>query len=79
MVHLVLFVAVGAGTQAEATPELVGLRVTHWAVVVRDVTASSTIWMTLQALRAYLNESLGTSTNWRDTHKIPLGVTLLAI
>lgn len=79
MIHQILLIAVGAGTKAQATAELVCLGVAHWAIEVGCIRTCGAVGVALQALRANLDVTLGTCAHWSDTDKITLGVTFLAV
>jgi hypothetical protein len=63
VVNLIFFVTIGARAQAETTTEEIGLRVAHRAVKICGVFTCCTVWVALEALRAYLNKAIGASTD----------------
>ena len=79
VIDQILFVAVGARTEAETTTEKVSLSIADWTIEVCCVKAGRAVRMTRQTLGANLNESSSTSTDWSYTNKVALCSAFLAI
>jgi hypothetical protein len=79
MVDEVLFVAVGARAEAEATSEKIGLGVTYRTIEICCIETGCAVRMAWEALRAHLDEPSSTSTDWCYSYKIALCCAFLAI
>ena len=64
----VLFVAIGARAEAEATSEKISLSVTYRTIEISCIEAGCTVRMAWETLRAYLDESSSASTYWSYTY-----------
>ena len=64
VVDEVLFVAIGARAEAEATSEKIGLGVTYRTIEICCIETGGTVRMAWETLRAHLDESSSTSTDW---------------
>ena len=79
MIDQILFVAVGARTEAETTTEKVSLSIADWTIEVSSVKAGRAVRMARQTLGANLNESSSAGTDWSYTNKVALCSAFLAI
>jgi hypothetical protein len=64
VVDEVLFVAIGARAEAEATTKKISLGVAYRTIEISCIETSCAVRMAWETLRAHLDESSSTSTDW---------------